>query len=72
LKTTQPTDSDLNDLLKDYREIFHQSRYIDSLEEHWVVLKELRLLIDQKAETTIDDIHESFENKEYIKILFHL
>jgi hypothetical protein len=29
-----------------------------------LVLKELRLLADQQIEITIDDIHESFEDKE--------
>ena len=64
MKKIQPTGNDLNDLLQNNREIFHQSRNVDSLKQHWQFLRELRLLVDQQNETTIDDISESFEEKE--------
>ena len=44
--------------------VFHQSRDTNTLKQHWLYLKQLNLLIDQQTEITIDDVNESFEEKE--------
>ena len=63
-QTIQPTNAKLSDLIENNRLIFHQSREVNCLKQHWLLLKKLNLLADQQNETTVDDITESFEDKE--------